>query len=91
MFVYFPSVIISVDTSEDCHLQFCSLGIGVSLKDVEYGQPRAKVSSSRVITRFQSRQSAVTDKVAGVTRPVIPAAGALAPPVMPSPSKKEVR
>ena len=51
MFVYFPSFILSVDTSRDCHLQFRSLGAAASLRDVKYGQPRTEVSAARVTTR----------------------------------------
>ena len=47
MFVYFPSFILSVDTSRDCHLQFCSLGATALLKDVKYGQPRMEMSAAR--------------------------------------------
>jgi hypothetical protein len=38
--VYFPSFILSVDTSSDCHLSYKSLGRSVQRSDLEYHQPK---------------------------------------------------
>ena len=40
MHVYFPGVVLTVDTSSDCHLSYESLGKSASLSSLHYLQPR---------------------------------------------------
>jgi hypothetical protein len=42
--VYFPTFVLSVDTSKDCHLAFESLGHFASLDTLQYVQPRCAPS-----------------------------------------------
>ena len=91
MFVYFPSFFISVDTSEDCHLQFRSLGVAASLKEVEYGQPRSEASASRVTTRSWSKRAAEATQVTGIIRNALPGPDAVVPPVASPQTEKTVR
>jgi hypothetical protein len=44
MLVYFPSFILSVDTSSDCHLSYEPLGTGASLGSLHYVQLRCSPS-----------------------------------------------
>jgi hypothetical protein len=40
MHVYFPGVVLTVDTSSDCHLSYEPLGKTVTLSSLHYVQPR---------------------------------------------------
>ena len=40
IYVYFPTFLLEVDTSSDCHLGYSPLGVTVSLQDLHYVQPR---------------------------------------------------
>ena len=44
MLVYFPSFVLSVDTSSDCHLSYEPLGSGASLESLDYVQRRCSPS-----------------------------------------------
>ena len=44
MLVYFPSFVLSVDTSSDCHLSYEPLGTGASLDSLHYVQRRCSPS-----------------------------------------------
>ena len=61
MHVYFPGVVLTVDTSSDCHLSYESVGKSASLSLLHYVQPRcppvvypAERSACLVRTRAQS-------------------------------------
>ncbi len=40
IFVYFPTFILSVDTSVDCHLHYLPMGRSTALSELHYAQPK---------------------------------------------------
>jgi hypothetical protein len=46
MHVFFPSFIIEVDTSTDCHLLYEPIGRAACLADLDYVQPKYLVDKS---------------------------------------------
>ena len=40
LFVYFPSFVLAVDTTKDCHLSYKHIGQKATLEDLDYVQPR---------------------------------------------------
>ena len=40
LFVYFPTFVLAVDTTKDCHLSYKPIGHKAALKDLDYVQPR---------------------------------------------------
>jgi hypothetical protein len=75
MHVYFPGVVLTVDTSSDCHLSYESLGKSASLSLLHYVQPRClpmvyptERSAHLARTRAQSRR----DHLIAVSSPMVP-------------------
>ena len=46
MFVYFPTFVLKVDTSVDCHLDYQHMGRSLALSDLDYVQPRCELTDS---------------------------------------------
>ena len=75
MHVSFPGVVLTVDTSSDCHLSYESLGKSALLSSLHYVQPRCppliyptEHSALLVRTRAQSRR----DHLLTLSNPVVP-------------------
>jgi hypothetical protein len=72
MQVYFPGVVLTVDTSSDCHLSYESLGKSALLSSLHYVQPRCLPVTERLALLARTRAQSRRDHLIAFSSPVVP-------------------